>query len=211
VTPIKFCGLSRPADIEAAASAGAAFLGFVVFPPSPRHVEPAALAALIGQVPAGATPVAVLVDADDAMIDAVLAAGIDTLQCHGRETPERIAAIKARTRRPVWRAAGVATRADVKAAIAVAGPADRLLLDAKAPKGAALPGGNGVAFDWRLLDGMAIPMPWGLSGGLDTGNVGAACALLRPGFVDVSSGVEDQPGVKSPAKIKAFAAAVRAA
>jgi phosphoribosylanthranilate isomerase len=111
----------------------------------------------------------------------------------------------------VWKATGVATTADVRAAIAGAGPADRLLLDAKAPKGATLPGGNGLAFDWRLLDGMHLPLAWGLSGGLDAGNVGAALAVLRPDFVDVSSGIEDQPGVKSIVKIQAFAAAVRGA
>jgi phosphoribosylanthranilate isomerase len=105
----------------------------------------------------------------------------------------------------------VATRADILAAIAGAGAAERLLLDAKAPKGAALPGGNGLTFDWRLLDGVRLGLPWGLSGGLDAGNVGAALAVLRPDFVDVSSGIEDQPGVKSVAKIRAFAAAVAAA
>jgi phosphoribosylanthranilate isomerase len=211
VTPFKVCGLSTPASVDAAVAAGASFVGFVFFPPSPRHLEPAAAAALMARVPTGTAKVAVLVDADDALIDAVLAAGIDTLQLHGAETPERLAAVRARTGRPVWRAAGVATRADVAAAIAGAGPADRLLLDAKAPKGATLPGGNGLSFDWRLLDGVAIPLPWGLSGGLDAGNVGAACRLLRPGFVDVSSGIEDQPGVKSVSKINAFADAVRAA
>jgi phosphoribosylanthranilate isomerase len=158
----------------------------------------------------------VLVDADDALIDAVIAAGIDTLQLHGRETPERIAAVKARTGLAVWAARGVANRADIAAAIAGAGPADRLLLDAKPPVGAGagvadLPGGNGVAFDWRLMLGVQPPLPWGLSGGLDAGNVGAALAVLQPAFVDVSSGTEDRPGVKSIAKIMAFADAVRAA
>ena len=181
MTQIKFCGLSTLETLDAAG--------------------------LIARVPPGIGRVAVLVDADDALVDAVVTAGIDTLQLHGRETPDRIGAVRARTRLPVWRAAGVATRADITAAIAGAGPADRLLLDAKAPREAALPGGNGLAFDWRLLDGMHLPIAWGLSGGLDAGNVGAALALLRPDFVDVSSGIEDQPGVKSIAKIKAFAAA----
>ena len=211
MTPIKFCGLSAPETLDAAIGAGAAYLGFVFFPPSPRHLTPERAAGLIARVPAGVGKVAVLVDADDALIDAVLAAGIDTLQLHGRESVDRITAVKARTGRPVWRASGVATRADIRAAIAGAGPADRLLLDAKAPREATLPGGNGAAFDWRLLDGVHLPLPWGLSGGLDAGNVGAALALLRPDFVDVSSGIEDQPGVKSVTKIKAFAEAVRAA
>jgi phosphoribosylanthranilate isomerase len=215
VTGIKFCGLSTPDTVDAAVAAGGAYLGFVFFPPSPRHITPETAAGLIARVPTRIGKVAVLVDADDALIDAVIAAGIDTLQLHGSETPERIAAVKARTGKAVWRAAGVATTADVRAAIAGAGPADRLLLDAKAPKGATLPGGNGLAFDWRLLDGMHLPRalqkPWGLSGGLDAGNVGAALAVLRPDFVDVSSGIEDQPGVKSIPKIQSFAAAVRAA
>ena len=212
MTEIKFCGLSTPATVDAALAAGGTWLGFVFFPPSPRHVSLETAAALLAPVPAGVGKVAVLVDADDRLIDAVIAAGIDTLQLHGNETAERIAAVKARTGKRVWRATGVATRADVRAAIAGAGPADRLLLDAKAPKGATLPGGNGLAFDWRLLDGMHLPLalqrPWGLSGGLDAGNVGAALAVLRPDFVDVSSGIEDQPGVKSIAKIRAFADAV---
>ena len=211
MTPIKFCGFSTPQSVDAAIGAGAAFIGFNFFPPSPRWVTPDQTAALIAQMPAGVGRVAVLVDADDALIDAVIAAGIDTLQFHGGEATDRLAAVRSRTGLPVWRASGVATRADIAAAITAAGPADRLLLDAKAPKGATLPGGNGVGFDWRLLDGMAIPLPWGLAGGLDAGNVAAALAVVRPGFVDVSSGVEDQPGVKSVTRIKAFAAAVRGA
>jgi len=210
-TAIKFCGVNTNDSVDAAIAAGARWLGYNFFAPSPRYVPPERAAGLIARVPAGVGKVAVLVDADDALIDAVIAAGIDTLQLHGSETPERLSAVRARTGKPVWRATGVATRADIAAAIAGAGGAERLLLDAKAPKGATLPGGNGLAFDWRLLDGVAMPMPWGLSGGLDAGNVGAALALLRPEFVDVSSGIEDQPGVKSTAKIKAFAAAVRGA
>lgn len=221
--PIKFCGLSTPETVAAAVRAGAGWLGFVFFPRSPRHLEPERAAALTALVPPGIGRVAVLVDADDALIDAVIAAGIDTLQLHGRETPERIAAVRARTGLPVWAARGVANRADIAAAIAGAGPADRLLLDAKPPAGARvadlpggagvadLPGGNGVAFDWRLMLGVQPPLPWGLSGGLDAGNVGAALAVLQPAFVDVSSGTEDRPGVKSIAKIMAFADAVRAA
>jgi phosphoribosylanthranilate isomerase len=211
VTPFKFCGLSTPETVAAAVAAGSRWLGFNFFPPSPRHVTPEAAAGLMRAMPAGVGKVAVLVDADDALIDAVLAAGIEILQLHGRETVERIAAVKARTGREVWRAAGVATRADIAAAIAGAGPADRLLLDAKAPKDSALPGGNGLAFDWRLMQGVSPPMPWGLSGGLDAGNVGAALAVLKPAFVDVSSGIEERAGVKSQSKMQAFADAVRGA
>lgn len=209
MTAIKFCGLSTPDTVDAAIAAGAEWLGFVFFPASPRDVSPERAAGLIGRVPPGIGRVAVLVDPDDALIDAVLVAGIDTLQLHGSETADRIGAVRSRTGRPVWSARGVVTRADITAAIAAAGPADRLLLDAKAPMEATLPGGNGLAFDWRLLDGMHLPLPWGLSGGLDACNVGAALALLRPDFVDVSSGIEDQPGVKSVSKIKAFSSAVR--
>jgi phosphoribosylanthranilate isomerase len=211
VTPFKFCGLSTPETVAAAVKAGSRWLGFNFFAPSPRYVTPEVAAGLMRAMPAGVGKVAVLVDADDALIDAVLAAGIEILQLHGRETVERIAAVKARTGREVWRAAGVATRADIAAAIAGAGPADKLLLDAKAPKDSALPGGNGLAFDWRLMQGVAVPMPWGLSGGLDAGNVGAALAVLKPAFVDVSSGIEERAGVKSVAKMQAFAAAVAAA
>jgi phosphoribosylanthranilate isomerase len=211
VIPFKFCGLSTPETVAAAVAAGSRWLGFNFFAPSPRYVMPDQAAGLMRGVPAGVGNVAVLVDADDALIDAVLAAGIEILQLHGRETPERIAAVKARTGREVWRATGVATRADIAAAIAGAGPADKLLLDAKAPKDSVLPGGNGLAFDWRLMIGVAPPMPWGLSGGLDAGNVGAALAVLRPAFVDVSSGIEERAGVKSVAKMQAFADAVRGA
>lgn len=211
MTEIKFCGLSTPQTVDAAIKAGGRWLGFVFFPPSPRHLTPERASGLIAPVPAGIGKVAVLVDADDALIDAVLAAGIDTLQLHGRESPERIAAVRARTGCPVWRAHGVANRADIAQAIALSGPADRLLLDAKAPREAPLPGGNGLAFDWRLMLGVEPPMPWGLSGGLDAGNVGAALAVLKPAFVDVSSGIEERPGVKSISKIAAFAEAVRGA
>nr|WP_310523026.1 phosphoribosylanthranilate isomerase [Polymorphobacter sp.] len=210
-TPFKICGLSTAATVDAAIAAGASWLGFVFFPASPRNLALDRAAGLLALVPPGVGRVAVLVDADDALIDAVIAAGIDTLQLHGRESPERIAAVRARTGKPVWRAAGVATRADIAVAIAGAGPADRVLLDAKAPENSAIPGGNGLAFDWRLMQGMEPPMPWGLSGGLDAGNVGAALAVLRPAFVDVSSGVEESSGVKSISKIAAFGDAVRAA
>lgn len=211
MTDIKFCGLTTPETVAAAVTAGTRWIGFNFFPPSPRYLTPDRAAGLIRATPAGVGNVAVLVDADDALIDAVLAAGITILQLHGKESPERIAAVKARTGREVWRAAGVATRADIAAAITGAGAADKLLLDAKAAPESTLPGGNGLAFDWRLMIGVSPPMPWGLSGGLDAGNVGAALAVLKPAFVDVASGIEERPGVKSVAKIKAFAQAVRAA
>lgn len=211
MTAIKFCGLSTAEAVDAAIGAGAGHLGFVHFAASPRHIAPERVAALTARAPARIGKVAVLVDPDDALIDAMLAAGCDTIQLHGRETAARLAAIKARTGAQVWRAAGVASAADIAAAESAAGPADLLLLDAKAPSNASLPGGNGVRFDWRIMTGVQMHRNWGLSGGLDPANVGEAVAALRPPLVDVSSGVEDAPGVKSPARIAAFAAAVRSA
>jgi phosphoribosylanthranilate isomerase len=211
VTEIKFCGLSTPDSVDAAVAAGARWLGFNFFPPSPRYIAPDPASRLIARVPGGIGRVAILVDADDEAIAAVIAAGIDTLQLHGHETPDRIAEVQARTGKPVWRAIGVRTRADIAQAIRDAGPADRLLLDAKAPSESPIPGGNGVAFDWRLMQGIAPPLPWGLGGGLNPGNVGAALAVVRPAFVDVASGIEDRPGVKSLQKIAEFASAVRGA
>jgi phosphoribosylanthranilate isomerase len=211
VTRFKICGLSTPETVDAAIGAGAFALGFVFFPPSPRHLGLDQARALLARVPAGIARVAVTVDADDALIDAVLAAGIDTLQLHGDESPQRVATLIARTKKPVWVARGVATAADIRAAIVRAAPADALLLDAKAPSDAPLPGGNGLAFDWRLLHDNRPPMAWGLSGGLDAETVGAALASVGPAFVDVSSGVESEPGVKSVAKIRAFAEAVSGA
>ncbi|WP_409049881.1 phosphoribosylanthranilate isomerase [Sandarakinorhabdus sp.] len=209
--PFKICGLSTPESVDAAIAAGATWLGFIIFPPSSRHVDPPQLPSLLTRVPAGIGKVAVLVDADDALIDAVLAAGIDTLQLHGNETAARIAAVKARTGRAVWRAAGVATRAEITQAAQGAGPADLLLLDAKAPSRSPLPGGNGLSFDWRLLADAPPGRAFGLAGGLDAGNVGEAIRLARPAMVDVSSGVEEAAGVKSLSRIAAFAEAVRAA
>ncbi|KPF60359.1 N-(5'-phosphoribosyl)anthranilate isomerase [alpha proteobacterium AAP81b] len=210
MTDLKICGLSTPETVDAALAAGARYLGFVFFKASPRDLTPERAQALAARVPAGIGRVAVLVDPDDALVDAVLAAGMDILQLHGREDPARLAAIKARTGAKVWRAAGVATRDDIRAAVIGRGPADLLLLDAKPPKAAALPGGNGVAFDWRLLAGADMPRPWGLSGGLTAATVGEAVALVRPDLVDVSSGVEETPGVKSIDKIRAFARAALA-
>lgn len=210
MTDFKICGLSTPETVDAAVAVGSFALGFNFFAPSPRYVRPEQAAALMVRMPAAVRRVAVLVDPDDALIDAVLGAGIDTLQLHGGEGPERVAAVMARTGRPVWKAAGVATRAEILAAVKAAGPAERLLLDAKAPRDAALPGGNGLAFDWRLLAGIDLGRDWGLGGGLDAGNVSEAIRVARPGFVDLSSGVEESPGVKSVAKIRAFANMVRA-
>lgn len=207
---IKICGLSTRPTVDAAIGAGASHLGFVFFARSPRNLTADAATALGDGVPSHVTRVGVFVDPDDALLDAV-AGTIDAIQLHGDETAARVAAVRARHGLPVWRAVGVATRDDVRAAIVAGGGADRLLFDAKAPRGAPLPGGNGLRFDWRLLEGVNPGRAWALSGGLDAATVGDAIRAAKPPLVDVSSGVEDEPGVKSVAKIKAFIAAARAA
>lgn len=207
---IKICGLSTPNAVDAAIGAGASHVGFVFFAPSPRDIAPDRAAALGSRVPSHVTRVGVFVDPDDALLDRT-APALDAIQLHGRETPARVAEVRRRYGRPVWRAVGVATRDDIDAAVAAfGGTADRLLFDAKAPSGAALPGGNGLRFDWRLLDRVGRAC-WGLSGGLDAGSVAEAVRTAHPPLIDVSSGVENEPGVKSVAKIKAFIAAARAA
>jgi len=207
---IKICGLSTNDAVDAAVTAGASHVGFVFFAPSPRNVAAAQVAALIAHAPSNVTSVGVFVDPDDALLDDAVSAGLDAIQLHGRETPERIAGIRRRFRLPVWRAVGVATRDDIHSAIATTrGVADMLLFDAKAPSGSTLPGGNGVRFDWRLLDGVRPDIAWGLSGGLDASTIAEAVSAARPPLVDVSSGVEDEPGVKSVGKIRAFIEAVR--
>ncbi len=206
---VKFCGLRRVAEVAAAAQADAHYAGFVVFPPSPRHLEPAAAASLSTIArDAGLAPVALTVDADDALLDAIVAAGrFAMLQLHGRESPARVAAVRARHGLPVMKAIGVATAEDLAQIAAYAGIADQLLLDARPPEGAALPGGNGLAFDWRLVARLRWDGPWMLAGGLTPGNVAEAVRRTGAAQVDVSSGVESAPGVKDPALMAAFAAA----
>lgn len=209
MTAIKICGLSEPATLDAAVAAGADHVGFVFFPPSPRHLDLDRAAALAARVPDRVGRVGVFVDADDALIEpAMRAARLTAVQLHGAD-PARVAAVKARFAIAVWAAVAVATRRDVAAAAAFRGAADRLLFDAKAPKGASLPGGNALRFDWRLLDGVAMTLDWGLAGGLDPGNVAEAIGATGAPLVDVSSGVEDAPGVKSADRIRAFVKAVR--
>jgi phosphoribosylanthranilate isomerase len=208
---IKICGLSTPDTVGAAVRAGASHVGFVHFAKSPRHVEADRMQALAAAVPAHVDRVAVLVDPDDDQLARLTATGaLTALQLHGKESPERAAAIRQRFDLPVWKAISVKTRADIDAASAYVGAADLLLFDAKTPDGAALPGGMGLRFDWTLLRGLAIPAPWGLSGGLSADNVADAIRVTATPLIDVSSGVEDAPGIKSVDKIMAFCKAVSA-
>jgi phosphoribosylanthranilate isomerase len=208
---IKTCGLSTLQTVDAAIGAGASHVGFVFFPKSPRHVDTDRVGALAARVPGHIAKVGVMVDPDDALLDnAVRAAGLTAIQLHGKETPERVAAIRRHLGIPVWKAISVKTRADLDAGVAYAGAADMLLYDAKTPTGADLPGGMGLRFDWTLLRDFRPTMPWGLSGGLDPANVAQAIAMTGAPLVDVSSGIESAPGIKDVDKIAAFCNAASA-
>ena len=208
----KICGLSSETAVAAAIEGGAAYLGFVFYPPSPRAVSPDRAAALCAGVPAALQRVALFVDADDVTIGAVLAAApIDILQFHGHESPARIAEVKARFGRPVMKAIAVAAPQDVLGAEPYEGIADLLLFDAKPPRRAdALPGGNGLAFDWQLIAGRRWRLPWMLSGGLTAELLPEAVQISGARAVDVSSGVERSPGAKDPDKIREFLRVARA-
>jgi phosphoribosylanthranilate isomerase len=209
---VKICGLSTPETVDVALAAGADLVGFVHYPNSPRHVELDVGRALSARAKGKALRVALVVDADDAELSAVVAAlDPDWLQLHGTETPERTASIRARFGRPVMKAIGIGGASDL-AGLAAHRASDHLLLDAKPPRSAgALPGGNGVAFDWGLLAGLDPDLRFMLSGGLNPDNVAAAIGITGARAVDVSSGVENRPGHKDPAKIEAFVKAARAA
>ncbi len=211
-TLIKICGLTTAGALDAALSERADLVGFVFFPPSPRHVSLDLARDLGTQVRGRARKVALTVDADDALHDAIVAAlAPDMLQLHGHESPERVRALKARFGLPVMKALPVETAADLDAVPAYAAAADWLLFDARPPKDATRPGGLGRPFDWTLLKGLDPGLPFMLSGGLDPGNVGQALEVTGAPAVDVSSGVELTPGVKDPTKVMAFIRAVRAA
>jgi phosphoribosylanthranilate isomerase len=205
----KICGLSTAETLDAAIGGGATHVGFVFFPKSPRDVPPEKAASLAARMPERVARVGVFVDPDDALLEHTISAGrLTAVQLHGSESPERAAAIRARHRIEIWKAVPVRTRADLFLARAFRGAADRILYDAKTPPGAALPGGMGLRFDWRLLDGFTHPLPWALSGGLDASNVAEAVGGTGAPLVDVSSGVESAPGVKDVDKIAAFLKAV---
>lgn len=206
----KICGLSTPETVDAAVRAGARWVGFVTFPRSPRHIATLDLLKALGErVPAGVGRVGLFVDPDDALLDARLAAGvIDLLQLHGSESPERVAALKARSGMPVMKVIKVGAAEDVERGIkAYDGVADRLMFDAAE---GTLPGGNARAFDWSFLGGRAVPLPWMLAGGLTPANVAEAVRVTGAPAVDVSSGVESSRGVKSVELIGAFLDRVKA-
>lgn len=209
---IKFCGLSRPEDIDAAAAADARYVGFVFYPKSPRAVSMAEARALAQVTPVGLAKVGLVVDPDDAFLDQLMAqVPLDILQLHGHEMPARVLEIRKRTRLPVMKAIGIADQADLAQIADHAAVADQLLIDAKPPKTADLPGGNGLSFDWRLLAGRRWPVPWMLAGGLSPENVRLAVQMTGAKQVDVSSGVERAAGVKDPAMMAAFAQAANPA
>jgi phosphoribosylanthranilate isomerase len=209
---IKICGLSTPDALDTALDAGADMVGFVFFAPSPRHLGLDAARALGARVRARARKVALSVDAsDDELAGVVAALAPDLLQLHGRETPERVAAVKRRFGLPVMKALPVERREDIGAVARYASIADRILFDARAPRDATRPGGLGRPFDWHLLENLDPGLAFMLSGGLDAGNVAEALSVTRAPAVDVSSGVERAPGEKDPDKIRAFIRAARAA
>lgn len=205
---VKICGLTRAEDFRAVAEAGARYAGLVFFPKSPRHLAVAQAATLAAEAPDGLARVGLFVDPDDDLLDTVLASvPLDIIQLHGRETPARVTEVRARHGLPVMKAVGVAGPDDLPALFDYGIAADLLLIDAKPAPDAALPGGNGLAFDWRLLVGQRFLKPWMLAGGLNPGNVAEAIRLTAAQAVDVSSGVESTPGIKDAALIRDFVAA----
>ena len=209
---VKICGLTTPESVAASVAAGAAYLGFNFFARSPRSVTPALARDLAIEVPPGVAKVALVVDADDAMLDAIAeTVPLDMLQLHGSETPERVAELRSRFGLPVMKVIGVREAADLDRVEDYAAVADQILIDAKAPEGAVLPGGNGVPFDWRLVAGRRWPVPWMLAGGLTPDNVAEAIRLTGVRQVDTASGVESAPGVKDADRIRAFCEAALSA
>jgi phosphoribosylanthranilate isomerase len=208
---VKICGLSTRETLDAALAAGADMVGFVFFPASPRHLSLEAARDLGKQSKGRAAKVALTVDADDATLENIVETlQPDLLQLHGKETIARLRDIKAKFALPVMKAIAVETSADLAALPGYASIADRILFDARAPKGATRPGGLGAVFDWHLLENLDLKLPFMVSGGLDAGNVAEAIRVTRAGGVDVSSGVESSPGVKDPEMIRNFIRAARA-
>lgn len=209
---VKICGLSTPETVSAALDNGAAMVGFIFFAKSPRHVSAALAADLRALAKDRSEAVAVTVDADDAYLDEIVSVmKPDWLQLHGHETPQRVRDVKARYGLPVMKALSVREAADLDAAELYNGVADRLLFDAKAPKGSELPGGNGVSFDWTLLNALDPGLIYMLSGGLNAGNVQEALRVTNAPGLDISSGVESAPGIKDIKLIEQFFATLKSA
>lgn len=207
---VKICGLKTPADVVAVAASGAAYAGFVFFAKSPRNLTIPAARELALAAPVGLAKVALVVDAEDAFLDAITEAmPLDMLQLHGHESPDRVAEIRARYGLPVMKAVGVADEGDLAAVFDYSLVADQILVDAKPPKNADLPGGNGLSFDWRLVAQRRWLRPWMLAGGLTPDNVAEAIRLTNARQVDVSSGVESAPGIKDAGRISAFVKAAQ--
>lgn len=208
---VKICGIRTPQALDAAIEAGARAVGFVFFPPSPRALTPDIAADLARMLPTGTRSVGLFVDATDAQIAGATArVPLDLLQLHGDESPRRVAEIRGRFGIQVMKAIRVATKEDLAPLVDFESVADWILFDAKPPKNVtALPGGTGIAFDWQLLQRVKIVKPWMLSGGLTAENLAEAVSLTGAKMVDVSSGVEDRPGVKSVERIRAFLAAAK--
>jgi phosphoribosylanthranilate isomerase len=208
---VKICGLSTRETLDVALQAGADMVGFVFFPPSPRHLSLETARALGKQARGRAAKVALTVDADDATLSNIVETlQPDLLQLHGKETTARIRDIKARFGVPVMKVIAVETSADLAVLPGFAGVADRILFDARAPKDATRPGGLGAVFDWHVLEKLDLKLPFMVSGGLNPDNVAEAIRVTRAGGVDVSSGVESAPGIKDPEMIRAFIRAARA-
>jgi len=207
---VKICGLKEPAHVAAAAEAGAAYVGFVFFEKSPRNVSIAQARDLAVEAPMGVAKVALTVNADDAFLDNLVeTVPLDMLQLHGSESPERVAEVRARFGLPVMKAIGIADAEDVAKIDTYGSVADQLLVDAKPPKYAELPGGNGLSFDWRLVNRKYWPRPWMLAGGLTADNVAEAVKMTGARQLDLSSGVERAPGVKDVGMIRTFMKAVQ--
>lgn len=208
---VKLCGLTRLEDVPAAVDAGAAYVGFVFFPKSPRYVSLELAREMALAVPPGIAKVALVVDADDTMLDELTdRVPLDMLQLHGQESPERVTEIKERYCLPVMKAVGISQASDLEAIDIYAAVADQILLDAKPPKDASRPGGNAIAFDWSLIAGRDWTVPWMLAGGLTLDNVGDALRITGARQLDLSSALESAPGVKDHKKMRAFVAAAKA-
>ena len=202
---VKICGISTVDDVRACAGAGANYMGLVFFEKSPRNITIPAARDLALAAPMGLAKVALVVNPSDAELDAIAGTvPLDMIQLHGRETPERVAEVKARYGLPVMKAVGIADANDLPKLESYFGVADQILVDAKPPKGGELPGGNGLSFDWRLIAGRRWPCPWMLAGGLTPENVAEAVTMTGAKQVDVSSGVEDAPGQKNAELIQKF-------